>query len=55
MTTTIREYSINQMIDAVCNQYGFEAKTTINFCRLCERSNNYNLIRKKFQKLVKTS
>lgn len=52
---TIKEYSINNMIDEVCKRYGFEVKETISFCRLCEKSNNYELIRKKFQKLMKTA
>ena len=53
MTKTIKEVSINNMIDEVCKRYGFEAEQTINFCRLCERANNYKLIRKKYQKLMK--
>lgn len=46
------EVSIDNMIDEVCKRYGFEAKQTINFCRLCEKANNYKLIRKKYQKLM---
>ena len=53
MTKTIKEISIDNMIDEVCKRYGFEAEQTINFCRLCERTTNYELIRKKFQKLMK--
>ena len=44
--------SIDNMIDEVCKRYGFEAEQTINFCRLCERANNYKFIRKKYQKLM---
>ena len=52
MTKTIKEVSIDNLIDEVCKRYGFEAGQTINFCRLCEESNNYELIRKKYQKLM---
>lgn len=52
MTKTITEVSIDNMINEVCKRYGFEVKQTINFCRLCERTNNYELIRKKYQKLM---
>ena len=61
MTKTIKEVSIDNMIDEICKQYmidkickryGFEVKETISFCRLCEESNNYKLIRKKYQKLM---
>lgn len=52
MTKTIAEVSIDNMINEVGKRYGFEGKQTINFCRLCERTNNYELIRKKYQKLM---
>lgn len=52
MTKTIKEVSINNMINEVCKRYGFEVRQTISFCRLCEESNNYELIRKKYQKLM---
>ena len=52
MTKTIKEISIDNMINEVCKRYGFEARQTISFCRLCERTTNYELIRKKFQKLM---
>ena len=52
MTTTAKEKMINAMIDTVCQIYGFEAKKTITFCSLCESTNNYELIRKKYHKLV---
>ena len=52
MTKTIKEVSIDNMIDGICKRYGFEVKETISFCRLCEESNNYELIRKKYQKLM---
>lgn len=55
MTKTINiidEVCKLRMIDEVCKRYGFEAEQTINFCRLCERANNYKLIRKKYQKLM---
>lgn len=53
MTITIKEYSIKTMQDEVVRTFGFEAKKTITFFTLCEKSNNYELIRKKFQKMMK--
>lgn len=55
MTKTIRQVSIDSMISEVCQRYGFEVKETISFCRLCEKSNNYELIRKKYQKLMENA
>ncbi len=52
MKETTKEKMINRMIDEVCRTYGFEAKETIRFCTFCERSSNYNLIQKKYHKLV---
>lgn len=52
MKETTKEKMINRMIDEICRAYGFEAKETIRFCVLCEKTNNYNLIQKKYHKLV---
>ena len=52
MKNTEREKMINEMIDKVCRIYGFEAKETIRFCNLCEKTKNDNLIEKKYHKLV---
>lgn len=52
MKETTKEKMINRMIDEVCRTYGFEAKETIRFCAFCEKSSNYNLIQKKYHKLV---
>lgn len=52
MKNTERENMINKMIDKVCRIYGFEAKETIRFCNLCEKTKNDNLIEKRYHKLV---
>lgn len=52
MREATREKMVNVMIDTVCRIYGFEAKKTIAFCSFCENTNNYELIRKKYHKLV---
>lgn len=52
MKKTMKDLVIEQMVDEVCRRYGFEAKVTISFCFLCERTNNFNLIKKKYNKII---
>lgn len=52
MKETTKEKMVNRMIDEVCRAYGFEAKETIRFCLFCEKTSNYNLIKKKYHKLI---
>lgn len=47
-----KENQINNMIDKVCRVYGFEAKETIRFCLLCEKSHDLKKIEKNYHKLV---
>ena len=49
---TLKDIVIEKMIDDVCRQYGFESKVTIDFCDLCVKTKNYNLIKKRYQKLI---
>lgn len=52
MTKTMKDLVIEQMIDEVCRRYGLEAKVTVSFCTLCERTTNFQLIKIKYNKLV---
>lgn len=52
MKKTMKDLVVEQMVDEVCRRYGFEAKVTISFCFLCERTNNFNLIKKKYNKII---
>jgi hypothetical protein len=42
-----------EMIDKVIGRYGFEARETINFARVCERSIDDVNVRKVFEALMK--
>ena len=43
-----------QMMDDVIRKYGFEVKTTIAFCRMCERGNvAYTQIETRYNELMK--
>ena len=55
MKKTFKEASIDCMIDEVCRAYGLEARVTIQFCKLCEKSDNYILIKAKYNKLIKNN
>ena len=55
MKKTFKEASIDYMIDEVCRAYGFEVRVTIQFCKLCEKSDNYILIKAKYNKLIKNN
>lgn len=55
MKKTFKEASIDRMIDEVCCAYGLEARVTIQFCKLCEKSDNYILIKAKYNKLIKNN
>lgn len=44
-----------KMMDAIIKRYGFEAKVTIWFCGLCEKSNNLTYVKKVFSKIMKKS
>lgn len=48
----LKDIVIEKMIDDVCRRYGFESKVTIDFCNLCVKTKNYNLIKKRYQKLI---
>lgn len=51
--TTMKDIVINNMIDEVCNRFGFEDKRTINFCTFCEKTNNFTMIKNRFNKIMK--
>jgi hypothetical protein len=42
-----------QMLDEVIKRYGFEAKETVNFARVCEHSIDDNNVKKVFKALMK--
>ena len=52
MKKTMKELVIERMIDDVCGRYGFETKVTIDFCNFCEQTNNFNLIKIKYNKII---
>jgi len=42
---------VERMIDDVIRKFGFEARQTINFCRMCERE-NINRVEKRYNELM---
>ena len=42
-----------EMIDNVIRRYGFEARETINFARVCEQSINDNSIKRVYDYLMR--
>lgn len=44
---------LDRMIDEVIRKFGFEAKETISFCRLCERAMNKDTKANRFKVVEK--
>lgn len=49
---TMKELTIDSMIDQLCCKFGFEAKETISFCSFCDKTNNFIMIKNRFNKLI---
>ena len=49
---TMKELTIDSMIDQLCCKFGFEAKETISFCTFCDKTNNFIMIKNRFNKLI---
>lgn len=49
---TFKDLVIKKMIEDVRQKYGSESKIAIDFCNICTKGKSFNLIRKKYKKLI---
>ena len=42
-----------KMMDMIIRKYGFEAKETINFCRMCENYHPYIITKLEYLRLMR--